>query len=176
MKKIAAMLAALFAAGTAMAAEDSMKAIPANLQVPAGQSLVSEVPAIGVQVYTCSPTKADAQKFEWAFKGPEADLFDTRGRKIGIHYGGPSWESADGSKAVAALQARDDGPNADAIPWLLLSARSASGTGEFGRTQFIQRVYTVGGKAPAAGCDKSAAGTEARVFYKATYYFYAPKL
>jgi len=40
---------------------------------------------------------------------------------------------------------------------------------------YIQRVDTVGGQAPADGCDKSRAGSEAPVDYQATYYFYAER-
>jgi hypothetical protein len=76
---------------------------------------------------------------------------------------------------VGEVKARDDGPSANAIPWLLLSAKSTSGNGVFGRTQGIQRLYTVGGKAPGAGCNRARLGKEARVAYKATYYFYVAR-
>jgi hypothetical protein len=134
-----------------------------------------EVAASGVQVYQCDASKNDPTKFEWIFKAPVADLFDAGGKKIGTHYAGPTWESIDGSKVVGEVTARDNGPDANAIPWLLLSAKSTSGTGVFSRTKSIQRVQTVGGKAPAVGCDKAQAGQEARMAYKATYYFYAAK-
>jgi len=147
--------------------------VPEILRGPAGLALSHEVPATGVQIYECNASKAKPGSFEWIFKGPEAELFDTAGKKIGKHYGGPTWESNDGSKVVGEVKARDDGPDANAIPWLLLSAKSTGGAGAFSRTQSIQRVHTVGGKAPAAGCDKAQVGKEARVPYKATYYFYA---
>jgi Protein of unknown function (DUF3455) len=38
----------------------------------------------------------------------------------------------------------------------------------------IQRLQTKGGKAPASGCAPSDKGKQARVFYTAEYYFYAP--
>jgi len=84
-------------------------------------------------------------------------------------------EANDGSKVAGEVKARDDGPAATAIPWLLLTAKSPSGNGVFSRTQSIQRLYTVGGKAPAGGCSKAQLGKAARVPYKATYYFYAAK-
>jgi hypothetical protein len=136
--------------------------------------LSHQIPATGVQIYECVATKADPTKFEWVFRAPDAELFDTAGRKIGKHYAGPTWEAEDGSKVVAEVKGRDDGPDANAIPWLLLAAKSASGSGSFGRTQVIQRINTVGGKAPAGGCAQAQAGQIARVPYKATYYFYAP--
>ena len=47
------------------------------------------------------------------------------------------------------------------------------GQGAFGSIGWVQRVQTVGGKAPSSGCDQAHAGTETRVDYRATYYFYA---
>src|SRR6266568_3535464 len=149
--------------------------VPENLKVPAGQTLSLVSPASGVQIYECGATKTDPARFEWAFKAPEADLFDLSGKKIGKHYAGPTWESNDGSKVVGEVKARDDGPTATAIPWLLLAAKSTSGNGVFSRTQSIQRLYTVGGKTPAQACNRAQLGKEARVAYKATYYFYAPR-
>ncbi len=149
--------------------------VPENLKVPAGQTLSLVSPASGVQIYECGATKTDPARFEWAFKAPEADLFDLSGKKIGKHYAGPTWESNDGSKVVGEVKARDDGPTATAIPWLLLAAKSTSGNGVFSRTQSIQRLYTVGGKAPAGACSKAQLAREARVPYKATYYFYSAR-
>src|ERR1700704_2570914 len=146
--------------------------VPENLKVPAGQTLSLVSPATGVQIYICGATKTEPARLEWVFKAPEADLFDLSGKKIGKHYAGPTWESNDGSKVVGEVKARDDGPDAGAIPWLLLNAKSTSGNGVFGQAQSIQRVRTVGGKAPAQGCSREQAGKEARVPYKAAYYFY----
>src|SRR5467141_5397759 len=148
---------------------------PENLKVPDGQTLSLVSPATGVQIYVCGATKTEPQRFEWVFKAPEADLFDLSGKKIGKHYAGPTWESNEGSKVVGEVKARDDGPNANAIPWLLLSAKSTSGKGVFSEAQSIQRLYTVGGKASAQACNQAQLGKEARVPYKATYYFYVAK-
>ena len=150
-------------------------AIPEKLRLPDTQKVALEVKATGVQIYTCAATKADAARFEWAFKAPEADLFNLMGKKVGTHYAGPTWESADGSKVVGEAKAKDDAPNASAVPWLLLSAKSTSGTGVFTSTQSIQRLWTVGGKAPADGCDAAHAGAEARIPYQATYTFSVAK-
>jgi len=57
----------------------------------------------------------------------------------------------------------------------LLTAKSPSGNGVFSRTQSIQRLYTVGGKAPAGGCSKAQLGEGGASPLKATYYFYAAK-
>ncbi len=149
--------------------------MPENLRVPAAQKLSLEADATGVQIYDCKASKDDPARFEWALRAPEADLFDVTGKKIGKHYAGPTWESYDGSKVVGEFRARSDSPNVNAIPWLLLDAKSASGDGVFGQTASIQRGQTIGGKAPKQGCSPMQAGNEARVPYKATYYFYLAK-
>ena len=159
-------------AGCAMSKVVTVPMVPDSLKVPATQTLSLETRATGVQIYDCKPNKDDPTRFEWVFKAPEADLFDPAGTKIGKHYAGPTWESNDGSKVVGEVKARDDGPDANAIPWLLLGAKSTSGVGVFGQTVSVQRVQTVGGKAPVDGCSQAQAGKESRVPYKAVYYFY----
>jgi len=52
---------------------------------------------------------------------------------------------------------------------LSLSAKS-SGPGVLNGVTFVQRVNTVGGKAPAAG--GTVIGQEVRVAYSAEYFFY----
>src|SRR5437879_13639948 len=100
--------------------------VPENLKVPAGQTLSLVSPATGVQIYECGATKTEPARFEWVFKAPEADLFDLSGKKIGIHYAGPTWESNDGSKVVGEVKARADGPAPSAIPWWLMRAKWTS--------------------------------------------------
>jgi len=148
---------------------------PQELRPPEDQALALEVPATGVQIYECSAAKDQPARFEWAFKAPEAELFDKTGRKIGKHYAGPTWESNDGSAVVGEVKARDSGPDSNAIPWLLLGAKSNSGTGVFSQIKSIQRLQTVGGKAPSAPCGQDNAQQVVRVPYKATYYFYAAR-
>jgi hypothetical protein len=163
-------LAALLGAGCAT---QQTVAVPDKLKPGAGESLAMIVPAKGVQIYECRAGKDGG--YEWAFVAPEADLFDTRGNRIGRHYAGPHWEAADGSKVLADLKERADAPQADAIPWLLLSAKSVGPAGSFSKVTSIQRVNTVGGVAPKSGCSKAVAGTPARVNYTADYYFFAAK-
>jgi len=146
---------------------------PASLRAPAGQKLFLEAQATGVQIYECAPKADQPGTFEWAFRGPEANLADRAGNTIGRHYGGPTWEANDGSKVVADVKARDPGPKASAIPWLLLSARSSWGYGVMAKTASIQRLNTVGGIAPTTACDAGSVKQMARVPYTATYYFYS---
>jgi hypothetical protein len=123
-----------------------------------------------VQIYECSE-KPDST-YEWAFKSPEAALSDRTGHSVGKHYGGPTWEANDGSAVVGEIKARDPGPTTTAIPWLLLGAKTSSGAGTFANTKFVQRVTTVGGIAPIAGCNASTLKQMARVPYSAEYIFY----
>ena len=147
--------------------------VPAELQPPASERMVLEALASGFQLYEC--TSDSAKGYQWRFKGPEARLVDRGGRDLGKHYGGPTWEAPDGSKVVAEMRAQAKSPDADAIPHLLLKAKSTSGNGLYGGVRSIQRVATEGGKAPVAMCSKDNFAQVARVPYRATYYFYGDK-
>jgi len=149
--------------------------VPENLKIPATQTLSVVALARGVQIYECTAGKTDPIRFEWVFKAPEAELVDSAGKNIGKHYAGPTWESNDGSKVVGEVKARADSPDTDAIPWLLLNAKSTEGNGIFGKTQSILRAKTVGGKAPIDGCNQAELGKAARIAYRATYYFYVAR-
>jgi hypothetical protein len=145
---------------------------PAELQAQPGHVLTLEAKGTGVQIYTCTISAADPTKFEWHFKAPEADLTDSRGKTIGKHYAGPTWEANDGSKVIGQVKASSNESDPKSIPSLLLNAVSNSGTGIFAKTTTIQRLYPVSGKAPADGCDGDHLGKEARVSYTAQYFFY----
>jgi hypothetical protein len=168
-------IAVLFVAGCATPKVLPIPSVPDDLKAPATEVVSLETEATGVQIYECNASKNDPARFEWVFKAPEADLYDEARNKIGKHYAGPTWESNDGSKVVGEVKARNNGPEPSAIPWLLLNAKSTSGTGVFGKTTSIQRVNTVGGLAPIEACSQTQAGKIARVGYKATYYFYVAK-
>src|SRR5262249_36935625 len=149
--------------------------VPNKLKPRANASLAMIVPAKGVQIYECRARKDQAGAYEWAFVAPEADLFDTSGRKIGRHYAGPHWESTDGSKIAGTVKESADAPRADAILWLLLVTKSVGSQGSFSKITSIQRVNTVGGVAPKTGCSQSTVGTTARIPYTADYYFLTEK-
>lgn len=168
------LLAAAAAAGCAGIEPAAATQVPLPLRPAPGERLAMVVPATGVQIYECRAKAGAAGDYEWAFVAPDATLFDARGRRIGRHYAGPHWEAQDGSKVAASVKARADAPSPEAIPWLLLAARPAGGTGgRFGNVASIQRVNTVGGMAPRSGCSQAAAGTQARVNYSADYHFYS---
>ncbi|MPZ44841.1 MAG: DUF3455 domain-containing protein [Betaproteobacteria bacterium] len=146
--------------------------VPDAIKPGPHESLAFVTPANGVQIYECRASKNRPGAYEWAFVAPDADLFDHKGDKVGRHYAGPHWELADGSKIVASVKARADAPRADAIPWLLLSARSVGPEGPLSKVSSIQRMSTQGGLAPKNGCSQATAGQSARVHYTANYYFF----
>ena len=173
--KITVLLALLVAGCAGLQQPKSAVQVPDKLRPGVNESLAMIVPAKGVQIYQCRARKDRDGSYEWAFVAPDADLFDTAGRKIGSHYAGPHWESSDGSKILGTLKERADAPAADAIPWLLLAAKPVGREGSFSKVTSIQRVRTVGGVAPKAGCSQGAAGTTARINYTADYYFFTVK-
>lgn len=147
---------------------------PTELRPPANEKVVLTAWATGSQIYECSNDLA-TYAWEWRFKGPEADLHDKSGAAIGQHYAGPTWELPDGSKVVGEVRTQAAAPDAHAVPLLLLSAKSNSGTGALRAVRSVQRLDTWGGRAPAEPCSQANAGKVVRVPYKATYYFYAPE-
>src|SRR5262249_40123310 len=132
-----------------------------KLQVPEGNKVAFHAYAEGVQIYTWTGTS-------YAFVAPEATLYADAGHHgvIGTHYVGPTWESGSGSQVVGKVVAKatvDPTP----IDWLLLEAKSTDGPGIFDEVTYIQRVHTVGGKAPG-----DFEGEVVRVPYTAEYFFY----
>ena len=174
--KLTAILLLFIVAGCAsLYPPTSTVQVPGKLNPGANESLAMIARAKGVQIYECRASKDQTGAYEWAFVAPEADLFDAGGYRIGRHYAGPRWESTDGSKILGTAKERADAPAADAIPWLLLTAKSVGPEGAFSKVTSVQRVSTVGGVAPKAGCSQAAAGTPARVDYTANYYFFTRK-
>jgi hypothetical protein len=167
-----ALLVLLVAGCASPQAPRSAGEVPDKLRPSPNEYLAMVVPARGVQIYECRARKDQAGGYEWAFVAPEADLFDAGGNRIGRHYAGPHWESNDGSKVLGTAKERADAPEAGAIPWLLLTAKSVGAEGSFGKVTSVQRVNTVGGVAPKAGCSQATAGTTARINYTADYQFF----
>jgi hypothetical protein len=143
--------------------------VPEALDPPAQSTIDLGLPANGVQVYACTSGKAgDAPS--WTLEAPHA-LLSSGDHVAAIHFAGPIWQGLDGSQVKGARLASADAPTATAIPWLLLSA-AATGAGTFAQTTHIQRLDTVGGKAPSSGCDASHVGAKVLVPYRANYFFY----
>ena len=150
--------------------------VPASLAVPADQTLVLTLTARGYQIYEWRPVADQPGRFEWAFKEPDADLFDAQGRKVGHHSAGPTWALTDGSKVVGKVKAKADAPDGKGVPWLLLDAVQTSGGGVMSQVKSIRRINTVGGMAsgiPAGpGTPAAGVGQQEQVGYTATYEVY----
>lgn len=123
----------------------------------------------GVQIYTCTASNGT---YAWTLKAPAATLQDARGKVIGKHFGGPTWQASDGSSVVGEPINVSPSPDPGAIAWLVLRARSHAGAGAMANVEYIVRTRTEGGMAPASGCDASHAKAEIRVSYSAIYLFF----
>ena len=161
--------------------------VPANLEVPAGQSPYLILHAFGTQNQICLP-RASGSGLGWSFFGPQATLYNDRGEQLLTHFlgGNPielgtpraTWQHSRDSSAVWALAiATSSDPNyvaPGAIPWLLLRVVGAqegpTGGDRMPETAFIHRVNTRGGVAPASDCP--AIGAKLLVPYEADYVFY----
>ena len=147
-------------------------ALPAAVQVPAGNKVAMETVGTGQITYECRAKAATAGAVEWVFVGPDAKLMDRAGKQVGKYYGPPAtWESIDGSK-VTATQVAVAPAAAGSIPLQLVKANPATGSGAMNGTTFIQRIATQGGVAPAAACAAGNVGAKQVVNYQADYIFY----
>jgi uncharacterized protein DUF3455 len=135
-----------------------------RLQVGPGNKVAFHVFGVGGQNYRWSGTS-------WVFVAPDAVLYANAGDDgiVGIHFGGPTWQSNSGSKVVGTVIDHCT-PDPSAIPWVLLRAASTEGPGIFDQVTYIQRVNTVGGNAPDVPGEFT--GQMVRVPYTADYYFY----
>ncbi len=158
----AVVLSLILGAGNARA--DRAPAVPDAIAVPDGNTVEFHAYAVGAQIYSWKAATAT-----WVFVAPAAVLYDSDGNIVGMHYAGPTWETDSGSKVVGAKIAAAT-PDASAIPWLLLQAKTAEGPGVLAHTTYVQRVNTVGGLAPSGA--GTTDGEIARVAYTAEYYFY----
>jgi len=161
--------------------------VPNELQVAAEYTPYLAAHAIGTQGYVCV---AVGTTFSWTFFGPQATLFDEESQQIMTHFlsptpysqlPNPTWQHSRDSSAVWAQMIKSSSDPAfvapGAIPWLLLDAVVVGDGPTWGDkltpTRFIQRVNTVGGKAPSTGCaTQTDTMKRALVPYEADYFFY----
>lgn len=139
----------------------------------------------GRQIYECQASTTDPSGFAWKLQAPFAFLKADNGTNV-IHSTDPTWLYAeDGSEVKAkvgqftnpdgTIVSRSATPDANSIPWLLLDVTEhQGGKGLFSRVDQIQRLYTVGGKAPSGGCNQDAANNHViqSVGYVAEYVFW----
>lgn len=138
-----------------------------RITVPAGNEPTLKLAARGVQIFRC---ERHGGTLEWRFRLPEAELFDEQGQPVGRHGAHFSFEHRDGSRLLGAVVAHDKADSADALPWLLFSAKSF-GNGEFSGVTYVQRVNTRGGMPPRS-CAASQLNQLLRVDFSADFVFY----
>ena len=150
-------------APAARANEGRAPEVPDDIAVDSDNKVHFHGFGVGVQIYTWNGTS-------WGKPVPAATLFDDEGNIVAMHSAGPTWESNSGSKVVGAVIEPTITVDTNAIPWVRLRAVTRQGPGVFADTTFIQRVNTVGGRAPEA--NGTTIGQVASVPYSADYFFY----
>jgi hypothetical protein len=158
-------------------ADSEILSIPAEIELPGnlpgGNSRVATYYAEGVQRYKAQLKEGSIPAaYEWVFVAPKADLYDASNKRIGIHGAGPYWalSAADSIFAQQFSPVRSASPDANSIPWLLLMPKEGKiPTGVFANVNYIQRIATTGGKAPATAPLSSTDTID--VFYTAVYRF-----
>lgn len=143
---------------------------PAAITVPAGNKVVMTTVGIGQLTYECRVKANMAGIYEWVLAGPDAVLYDSNKKPVGKYYGGPTWESMDGSKVTGKQLAI--APNPGSIPLQLVQANPATGNGAMTGITYIQRLDTRGGTAPATPCTGTNISEKQLVKYQADYVFY----
>ncbi|MEV7628860.1 DUF3455 domain-containing protein [Actinoplanes sp. NPDC089786] len=151
------------AGASAAGAEFRSRGIPAAIRPPAGSRFIGYAAVTsGTQTYTCTGG---------VFTGasvPEAQLSGSVGQIH--HYKGPTWEQKRDGSIITAAKIGESAVTG-AIPQLLLQVNGHSGnTGILTKANYIQRLRTTGGTAPAGACTDGA--TKA-VKYGAIYVFWA---
>lgn len=146
-------------------------ALPANL--PGGNIRVATYFADGVQKYKARPKASNPAEFEWVFVAPEAALYDVSNTTIGVHGAGPFWQISPDDYIFAEhfTPARTaPAPDAKSIDWLLLKPKTGTTPkGIFADVDYIQRIATKGGKAPAT--PPASITDTVNVRYQAVYRF-----
>jgi len=167
---LAFFLIASFSIGSSVLAQADNGRVPElpvgceHLAASADEIVAFSAYATGVQIYSWNGTA-------WRFVSPRATLYADAGfhGKVVDHFGGPTWKSNSGSRVVGKNPVPCT-PDPDSIPWLGLEVAESVGPGIFDGITFIQRLETVGGKAPSQ--PGTFVGEPAEVPYTATYVFY----
>jgi hypothetical protein len=169
-------------------AEINPPLVPADIEVPAGNTPFYVGHAVGTQNYICLPS---ATGVAFTLVTPQATLFAGDDQQIATHAFSPNpfedgtvratWQdSRDTSTVWGQMIHSSSDPDIvapGAIAWVLLRQVGAQ-AGPDGRdaltaTTYIQRLNTSGGVAPSSGCSSASdVGHQAFVPYTADYFFY----
>ena len=150
----------------------SQSGLPDAVKVPAGNKVALETTGTGDIPYECRDKANSPGMTEWVFVGPSAVLNDRSGKQVGKYYGPPAtWEATDGSK-VTATQLAVAPAGAGNLPYQLVKANPAMGSGMMTGVTHIQRVALKGGVAPTSACSAASKGAKEIVKYQADYIFW----
>ena len=163
--------AVLLAAALPAAAVSEPSGLDARLRAPATETPAFMLAGDGVYIYQCRASFVDPNVFEWAFVGPDATLYDGSA-SVARHATVGLYESLRDTSSTSGVVRGSQPAGGANLPWVIMRAQPLSEAGMFAGVTSIQRVNTVGGAPPAAGCNADNAGEEARVAYQAEYYFY----
>jgi hypothetical protein len=139
-----------------------------RIRTPDGHAPVLRLSARGVQVFRCEQRPGGPI---WAFRLPEAELYDEQGQPVARHGANFSFEHMDGSRLVGSVAAHDEVGND--LYWLLISTKSF-GNGVLGGVRYVQRVNTKGGRPPER-CSTGQLDRVLRVPFSAEFVFYKPQ-
>ena len=151
--------------------------VPEIIAVPGGNKVIWHAYATGEQIYECQQSTTDPDLYLWVFIEPDATLYADAAftREVGIHYIGPTWQATVGRKNgdfVVGTKLQSVTEDVTAIPWLLLQAVPSTDPDYYDEITYIQRLYTVGGLAPATAATSANVGAKEGVPYTAEYFFY----
>ncbi len=159
--------------GSSMTPVFSQVSLPPAVQVPAGHKVAMETTGVGQITYECRDKANAPGETEWVFVGPVATLNDRGGKQVGKYYGPPAtWEAMDGSK-LTGTQVAVAPSSPGSLPYQLVKANPAMGSGAMTGVTYIQRVALQGGVAPAGTpCNMAGKGLKQVVNYQADYIFW----
>ena len=161
--------------------------VPAGLEVPPPNVAFLVGHAIGTQNYECQPSPpSDASPGRYLRhrrrcsatrkinSSPTSSAPPLKTRSCAPRGKTPGTRARCGRRAIAAVA---DPNESGAIAWVKLqtagTAVGPTGGTTLSKTTFVQRVNTVGGSAPATGCNvPTDIGRKAFVPYTADYFFY----
>jgi hypothetical protein len=162
--------------------------VPADIEVPTGNTLFYAGHAVGTQNYVCLPSDTGVA---FTLFTPQATLFSGDDEQVATHSFRPnpfedgtvraSWQDSRDTSTVWGQAIRSSSDPAivapDAIAWVVLRQVGAQAGPDGGdaltATTYIQRLNTSGGVAPSTGCNSSTdIGHQAFVPYEADYFFY----
>ncbi|RZJ16829.1 MAG: DUF3455 domain-containing protein [Haliea sp.] len=150
----------------------SQASLPDTIKVPMGNKVAWETVGKGDITYECRDKAGSPGMTEWFFVGPNALLMDRSGKQVGKYYGPPAtWEAMDGSK-VTATQLAVAPAGTGNLPYQLVKANPAMGSGAMTGVTYIQRVALTGGVPPASVCNAATKGQKQTVRYQADYIFW----